>query len=75
MWSRTLRLKITGRDGVEKFDARIPVRTNCSCPKSNICLLVLGSVTKSDSRKSLSVSELNLNQHSLCWDTHVQLLQ
>ncbi|KAK3144323.1 hypothetical protein QOZ80_4AG0311520 [Eleusine coracana subsp. coracana] len=24
MWSRTLRLKITGRDGVEKFDARIP---------------------------------------------------
>ncbi|XP_062226106.1 uncharacterized protein LOC133924538 isoform X2 [Phragmites australis] len=24
MWSRTLRLKITGRDGVQKFDARIP---------------------------------------------------
>ena len=25
MWSRTLRLKITGRDGVLKIDARIPV--------------------------------------------------
>ncbi|OEL31453.1 2,3-dimethylmalate lyase [Dichanthelium oligosanthes] len=24
MWSRTLRLKITGRDGVQKIDARIP---------------------------------------------------
>lgn len=27
MWSRTLRLRITGRDGVQKIDARIPVRT------------------------------------------------
>ena len=25
LWSRTLRLKITGRDGYEKLDARIPV--------------------------------------------------
>nr|CAE02945.3 OSJNBa0014K14.17 [Oryza sativa Japonica Group] len=25
MWSRTLRLRITGRDGVQKIDARIPV--------------------------------------------------
>jgi hypothetical protein len=25
MWARTLRLKITGRDGVQKIDARIPV--------------------------------------------------
>ena len=25
MWSRTLRLKITGRDGIQKIDARIPV--------------------------------------------------
>jgi hypothetical protein len=25
MWSRTLRLKVTGRDGVLKIDARIPV--------------------------------------------------
>lgn len=24
MWSRTLRLKITGRDGIQKIDARIP---------------------------------------------------
>uniref|UniRef100_A0A0A9FAG0 Uncharacterized protein n=1 Tax=Arundo donax TaxID=35708 RepID=A0A0A9FAG0_ARUDO len=24
MWSHTLRLKITGRDGVQKFDAIIP---------------------------------------------------
>ena len=28
MWSRTLRIKITGRDGVQKIDARIPVRTH-----------------------------------------------
>lgn len=25
IWSRTLRIKITGRDGVEKLDLRIPV--------------------------------------------------
>jgi len=25
IWSRTLRVKITGRDGVEKLDVRIPV--------------------------------------------------
>ena len=25
IWSRTLRLKITGRDGYEKLDVRIPV--------------------------------------------------
>lgn len=25
IWSRTLRIKITGRDGIEKLDVRIPV--------------------------------------------------
>ena len=25
IWSRTLRVKITGRDGLEKLDVRIPV--------------------------------------------------
>lgn len=25
IWSRTLRIKITGRDGLEKLDLRIPV--------------------------------------------------
>lgn len=29
IWSRTLRVKITGRDGLEKLDVRIPVSSYC----------------------------------------------
>lgn len=36
IWSRTLRLKITGRDGVQKIDTRIPVSNHCSIPVFNI---------------------------------------
>lgn len=33
IWSRSLRIKIIGRDGIEKLDVRIPVRlvTFCEC--------------------------------------------
>lgn len=36
MWSRTLRLKITGRDGVLKIDAKIPVSNHGSILVFNI---------------------------------------
>jgi hypothetical protein len=38
LWSRTLRIKITGRDGFERLDVRIPVSHLSSLDTDNIIL-------------------------------------
>lgn len=41
IWSRTLRVKITGRDGFEKLDLRIPVSDHTFLPcTQDICLVI-----------------------------------
>lgn len=66
LWSRVLRIKITGRDGLEKLDLRIPVSHLCSSSYTNYLIpFILSKLARSGITGVLILTQFFLTGHKL----------